>query len=110
MFTVFNMYQLATVAAGDVGHHEVLNGLFFRIFVVVGAPGEANTDTPVDLAVGAVDVVDDVIGDQDIAVIDRHIPLNRIALQVAEFAVGNTGPIDLVMKTLTQDSVVSGSR
>ena len=100
MFSVLNMHQLATVAAGDVGHHEVLNGLFFRIVVIVGAAGEANADAPVDLAVGAVDVVDHMVGDQNIAVIDGHIPLDRIALQVAEFAVGDAGAIHLVVKPL----------
>lgn len=78
MFTVFNVHQLATVAAGNVCHHEVLDGLLLRIVVIVGAAGEANADTPVDLAVSAVDVVDDMIGDQDIAIVDGDIPLDRI--------------------------------
>lgn len=78
MFTVFNVHQLATVAAGDVCHHEVLDGLLLRIVIIVGAAGETNTDAPVDLAVGAVDVVDDMVRDQDIAIVDGDVPLDRI--------------------------------
>ncbi len=48
-----------------------------------------------------------MVRNQNIAVIDRHVPLNRIALQVAEFTVGNTRAVHLVMKSLTQDGVVS---
>ena len=100
------MHQLTTVAAGDVGHHEVLNGLLFRVVVVVCAPGKANADAPVDLAVGAVDVVDDMIGDQDIAIVDGNVPFDRIALQMAKFAVGDAGAVYLVVETLAKDGVV----
>ena len=47
-----------------------------------------------------------MVGDQNIAVIDGHIPLDRIALQVAEFAVGDAGAIHLVVKPLAQDGVI----
>ena len=98
MFPVFHVHQLATVAAGDVGHHEVLNGLLFRVVVVVGAPGKANADAPVDLAVSAVDVVDDMVGDQDIAIVDGNVPFDRIALQMAKFAVGDAGAVHRLWK------------
>ncbi len=106
MFPVFHVHQLATVAAGDVGHHEVLNGLLFRVVVVVDAAGEANADAPVDLAVGAVDVIDDMVGNQDIAIVDGNVPLDRIALQMAKFAIGDAGAVHLVVETLAKDSVV----
>ncbi|MNP37675.1 hypothetical protein D3C76_1311360 [compost metagenome] len=107
VFSVLNMNQLATVTAGDVRHHKVLHGLFFRIVVIVGTSGEANADTPVDLAVSAVDVVDHVVRNQNIAIVNRHIPLNRIALQMAETAVGDPRAVDLIMESLAQNGVVS---
>ena len=80
VFTVFNMDQLATVALPVMlATTKFLTvSVVFRMVVVVGAPGEGNTNALVDLAVSAVDVVDDMIGDQDIAVVDGHVPLNRI--------------------------------
>ncbi len=106
MFTVFDMNQLPTVAAGDICHHEVFNGLLFRIVIVVGTASQPNAYAPVDLAVCAVDVVDNMVRDQDIAVINRHVPLNRITLQMAEFTVGNARTVHLIMETLAQNSVV----
>ena len=106
MFTVFNMDQLPTVAAGDICHHEVFNGLLFRIVIVVRAASQPNAYTPVDLAVCAVDVIDHVVRDQDIAVVNRHVPLNRVTLQMAEFTVGYARTVHLIMKTLAQNGVV----
>lgn len=106
VFAVFNVDQLATVAAGDICHHEILHGLLFRVVIVVGASRKANANAPVDFAVGAVDVVYDVVRNQDIAVVDGHVPLDGISLQVAEPAVGDTRAVDLVMKALTQNGVV----
>lgn len=106
MLTVFHMHQLATVAADDVRHYEIFYRLMLRIVVVVGTPGQTDADPPVDFAIGAVDVVDNVVGDKDIMVVDRHVPLYRIPLQVAEVAVGDARPIHLVMESLAQNGVV----
>ncbi len=106
MFPVLNVHQLATVAAGDICHHEVLHGLLFRVVVIVGAASKANADAPVDLAISAVDIVDHMIGDQDIAIVDGDVPLDRIPLQMAEFTVGDASAIDLIMEALAQNGVV----
>ena len=80
--------------------------MLLRIVIIVGAAGETNTDAPVDLAVGAVDVVDDMVRDQDIAIVDGDVPLDRIPLEMAKFAVGDAGSVHLVVETLAQDGVV----
>src|SRR5690606_35769332 len=100
------MHQVPTGAAGDICHHEVFNGLLFRIVIVVRTAGQPNAYAPVDLAVGAVDVIDHVVRDQDVAVVNRHVPLNRVTLQVAEFTVGNARTVHLIVEPLTQDRVV----
>ena len=52
-------------------------------------------------------MVDDMVRDQDVLVVDRHVPFNGIPLQVAEVAIGDPGAIHLVMKSLTQDRIIS---
>ncbi len=54
-------------------------------------------------------MVDNVVGDQDVLVVDRHVPLNGIALQIAEVTVSDPCAIHLVMETLTQDRIVGFS-
>src|SRR5690606_34214229 len=58
VFAVFHVHQLSAVAPGDIRHHKVLHGLLFGVVVVVGATRQADADSPVDFAVGAVDVID----------------------------------------------------
>ena len=47
-----------------------------------------------------------MVGDQDIAIVDGNVPFDRIALQMAKFAVGDAGAVHLVVETLAQDGVV----
>ena len=48
-----------------------------------------------------------MIGDQDVTVINGDVPLNRVALEMAEFTVGDARAIYLIMESLAQDGVVS---
>ena len=47
-----------------------------------------------------------MIGDQDIAIVDGDVPLDRIALKMAKFTVGDAGTVHLVVEPLAQDGVV----
>ncbi|MGY6036402.1 hypothetical protein ACUY4R_004520 [Kosakonia sp. BK9b] len=106
MLTVLHMHQLTTVAASDIRHNKVLNGLIFRVSIVVGTARQTNTDAPVHLAVCAIDIVDDMVRNQNVAIVNRHVPFNRIALQITKMTVGNAHAIQLIMIALTQDRVV----
>ena len=106
MFAVLDVDQLAAVATGDVRDHKMLHRLIFRIVIVVGAARKPDPDAPVDFAVGAVDVLQQVIGDQQVAVVDGDVPLNGVPLQASELAVDDTHVGHLVMEALTQNGVV----
>ena len=80
MFTIFNMDQLPTIRSRDIRHDKVFHCLVFRVIIIVSASRKAYTDAPVDFAVGTVDALDDVVGYQNIAVVNRHVPFNGIAL------------------------------
>ncbi|MNC17892.1 hypothetical protein D3C75_657840 [compost metagenome] len=100
------MHQLAAIAAGDIGDHEVLYRLIFRVGVIICAPRKANADAPVNFAVGTVDMVDNVVRNQDIAIVNRHVPLDSVALQIAKVAVSDGHPVHLGMKALAQNCIV----
>ncbi len=106
VLAVFHMHQLAAVAAGDVGHGKMFYRLVFRVVVVIGAARQPDTDPPVDFAVSTVDMVNHVVRDEQVAIVNRHVPLNGVPLQIAETAVGNTRPVDLIVKALAQNGVV----
>ena len=61
MFTVFDVHQLAAVAAGDVSDDKVFYRHMFRIVVIVGTAREADADAPVDFAVSAVDMLNHMV-------------------------------------------------
>mgnify|MGYP004648603625 CR=1 FL=1 len=100
MFTVFDVNQLSAVAAGDIGDDKVFHRLVLRVIVIVGAARKPNANTPVGLAIGAIDMVNHMIGDEDILVVNRDVPFNGITLQVAKFTVGDFYAVELIMETL----------
>lgn len=106
MFAVLHMHQLATVAAGDVRHHEVLHRLAFRVGIIVGAARKADADAPVDFAVGAVDLVKDVVGDKKLRIVDRDVPFDGVALEPFKASMSDTHVAQFVMKSLAQNAVV----
>ena len=80
MFTVFNMDQLPTIRSRDIRHDKVFHCLIFWVIIIVSASRKAYADAPVDFAVGTVDALDDMVGYQNIAVVNRHVPFNGVAL------------------------------
>jgi flavin-binding protein dodecin len=93
VFAVFNMDQLSAIAAGDVGNNKILHRLLFRVGVIVGTARQPNADAPVDFTVGAVNVVNDMVRDQDIAIVNGDVPFYRVTLQVAKVTIGDRAPI-----------------
>lgn len=47
-----------------------------------------------------------MIGNQDVAVVNRDIPLNGVPLQIAKAAMRNPRAVHLVMKSLAENGVV----
>lgn len=106
VLAVFDVDQLAAITAGDVRHHEVFHRLVFGVVIIVGAARKADADAPVNLAVGAVDVIDHMVGDKQVMVVDRHVPLDGVALQLAEAPVGDLDVFHAVVEALPQNAVV----
>ena len=48
-----------------------------------------------------------MVGDKNIAIVYCHIPLNGIALQITKATISDLHTIQLVMKSLAQDPVIS---
>ena len=80
MFTIFNMDQLPTIRSRDIRHDKVFHCLVFRIIIIVGTSRKAYADAPVDFAVGTVNALNEMVGYQNITVVNRHVPFNSVAL------------------------------
>ncbi|VDZ78115.1 Uncharacterised protein [Salmonella bongori] len=100
------MYQLSAIRSGNIGYHKVFYRLIFGIAIVIGAARQTNTDPQLILPLVQSMRSMNVIGNQDVAVVNRDIPLNGVSLQVAKTAMRNPRPIHLVMETLPQNGVV----
>ena len=74
------MDQLSTIRSRDIRHDKVFHCLVFRVVIIISTPRKAYADSPVDFAVGTVDALDDVVGDQNITVVNRHVPFNGVPL------------------------------
>ena len=80
MFTIFNMDQLPTIRSRDIRHDKVFHCLVFRVVIIISTPRKAYANAPVDFAISTVDALDDMVGDQNITVVNRHVPFNGVAL------------------------------
>ena len=80
MFTIFNMDQLPTIWSRDIRNDKVFHCLVFRIIIIVSTSCQSYANTPVDFAVSTVDALDDMVGYQNVAIIDCYIPFNGVAL------------------------------
>ena len=74
------MDQLPTIRSRDIRHDKVFHCLVFRIIIIVGTSRKAYADAPVDFAVGTVNALNEMVGYQNITVVNRHVPFNSVAL------------------------------
>ena len=80
MFTIFNMDQLPTIRSRDIRHDKVFHCLIFWVIIIISASRKAYANAPVDFAISTVDALDDMVGYQNITVVNRHVPFNSVAL------------------------------